>query len=371
MADIKQFSEYFRDYPSNTYVGTCNNHRLLFPEETTITSEIFVPVIAHGRFPYRISWCNAVDSTFAEGNESYANLLGTEATIVSAFAGTCPYGEDITSWDIKPVPVFFNGNESCSAAPGEYVFSDEFMLDVPENYYLVFRWTVRGKLIPFTPDKMFPSLVQKDGVWCSDYNCPQPSLIGCRRKVGMKLTFLGDSITMGLGTNFDKYEYWVAKISDALGPDCAVWNLGLGFARATDAATDGVWLEKAKMGGFVSVCLGVNDVFMVRDGDKINSALEKTVSLLREANVPVGIMTPPPFDFTDESGITWRSINEFIKTKLAPLCEYCVDTSEILGMPKPNDNMARYEGHPNAEGCLALANAYIAAGLPGERAKIK
>ena len=71
-----------------------------------------------------------------------------------------------------------------------------------------------------------------------------------------EIIFLGDSITQGVRTRKDGYEYWVSRIADGLGPDYGIWNIGSGWARAYDAAADGPWLAKSKQGSIVALVLG-------------------------------------------------------------------------------------------------------------------
>ena len=60
------------------------------------------------------------------------------------------------------------------------------------------------------------------------------------------IAFLGDSITQGVGTPDNAYTHWNALISKEIGEEYSYWNLGIGYARASDASTDGAWLNKAK-----------------------------------------------------------------------------------------------------------------------------
>ncbi len=59
----------------------------------------------------------------------------------------------------------------------------------------------------------------------------------------------------------NSYEHWNAVVAENLGSQYGFWNLGLGYGRAADAATDGAWFFKAKQNDIVVVCYGVNDIF--------------------------------------------------------------------------------------------------------------
>lgn len=348
----------FEEYPSNTVAGTCNNCILRSSEIREITGRVFYRVRQHGRFSYRFYFCNAVDSTYSNGTLSWANLTGDRLEVVSAFSGDG--GIEPGFYDGSTlVPVKFGGAAGRVVEPGEAWWSDDTELNIPEGHYLVFQWTVRGKNIPYTPDKIIPSYRLVHGEWQTTCEFPQPCLVGCRRPVRMRLTFLGDSITQGLSTRNDLYEFWVAKIASHLPQDIAVWNIGLGYGCARDAATDRYWLAKAKTSDLVSVCFGVNDVLQWRSEAQVESDLKKIVTSLKSAGVRVGIFTIPPFDYPPAAEIVWRNCNAYIRRELAPLCEYCFDVSPYLGLKPPYDYLSRFGGHPSYEGCRLLAEGFV------------
>ncbi len=348
----------FCEYPSNSVAGTCNNSMLRCDASVVRTGRVFYRVREAGAFDYRFFFCNAVDSTFADGADSRANMLGDEMEIIAALAGDG--GTDPEHLDDGALcPLTFDGSLSRTVQPGESYWSDDVPLDIPEGHYLVFQWTVRGKNMPYTPDKIIPCYMQQSGEWVPSRDFPQPCLVGCRRPVRLRVAFLGDSITQGLGTRDNYYEYWVAQIARRLPSDIAVWDIGLGFGRAQDAALNGVWMQKAQTADFVSVCFGVNDIGQGRTAAQIQADLLRIVQLLKQSGVRVGIFTIPPFDYPPEREKIWRSCCDYIRTELAPLCEYCIDTGKYWGQPAPNDHMARFGGHPSGEGCALLANAYV------------
>ncbi len=355
-----------KQYPSNTYVGSCSNNMLFSDTKRTITSRMFFRVIDAGKFPYRFAFCNTVDSTFSDGKKSHANLSGDEFIVESASVGVCAapdgrYGRaDDMLGGISLEPLTFSGEISVSVAPDATLFSDEIELNVGADDYLIFEWTVTGKNIPYTPDKMFPCYVKDGEDWLPSNECPQPFLVGCKRKVDKIIGFWGDSITQGLQTRNDMYEFWVAEIGRRL-PGHAIWNLGLGFGRGEDAATLGTWFDKAKNCDFISLCFGVNDIRETHDSTKINEYLKTTVDALKKVGVRVGILTIPPCSYAPAAEKIWRDCCDYIKNELSADCEYVFDTSSVWGMKPPRDHYARWNAHPNGVGCRLLAEKFIEA----------
>lgn len=110
---------------------------------------------------------------------------------------------------------------------------------------------------------------------------------------GAAVDVFGDSITQGVRTALDGYEYWVARIAEGLGARYGVWNLGSGWARAYDAAADGAWLGKVKHGqgehpgSQVILALGVNDIDIgARTAEQLLGDLETIISLLKKTIPP-------------------------------------------------------------------------------------
>ncbi len=348
----------FKEYPSNTVASSSNNLILLYPEETQVTGRIFLKVRDAGRFDYRFFFCNTEDSTFDNGSTGYANRPGSELKVISAFAGECKTSpEEYNGRGM--IQLTFNGDNTYTAQPDEFWATDPVSLEIAKDSYIVFQWTVKGKDIPYTPDKLYPSYRLVDGKWESRTDIPQPILIGAKRETSHLMVFLGDSITMGLGTDTNKYNHWVSYISKGLDHDIAVWNIGLGFGRAQDAATNGAWLKKAAAGDIVNICFGVNDILQGRTTELIKKDLETTVRTLHANGCKIGLFTIPPFDYNEHQTIMWRDCCYFIKNKLSKYAEYVFDTSIFWGQMAPNDNLSRFGGHPSPEGCQYLADGFL------------
>lgn len=371
--------DHFNNYISNTVLGSGNNSILIFSKPITQTGMMFVKLRNHGKQNYRFMFSNTVDSTFDHGQNAYANLKGdiwnidslevadggkignitlnSEGTI--AINGFDP---DYCSTINRFIHVTFNGKYKCEVPAGEKIWTDEFELDIPENHYLAIKITFTGNNVPYTPDKIVPCFVSENGHWHTGRDFPQPVFIGIEENKAApvkRIGFLGDSITQGLGTTVDAYEYWVADIAEALPCDkFSVWDLGLGFGRAEDAASCGVWLNRAKNNDIVFVCFGVNDILQYCDSDRICKALTTIIDFLNNASVKTGIFTVPPFDFSGNQASVFDTVNSYIRNDLSKRTDYFFDMASILC--KPDDHTAAaYGGHPDKNGCRAVADNFL------------
>lgn len=346
-----------KDYFSNTFAGTCNNSTLHFDKPTERVGRIFYKISAAGEFNYKFFFSNNAFSTFDNGSESYANLKGNSYTVNYAKVGYC--ATEYTEFDGQGLKdLTFNGQKSKIILSGEEYWSDSVFLGAEKEGYLVFEWSVTGDKLPYTPDKIIPAQVLKEGRFELDNSFPQPNMVACDRKIDKRIIFLGDSITQGLGTEFNAYKFWSARIGETLILKHGVWNIGLGFGRAQDAATDKVWLSCAKIADFVSVCYGINDILQGRTVEQIKTDIKTIVTKLVDSGVKVGIFTVPPFDFEDYREDMRLAINEFIFNEIAPLTEYVFDFAKALANPdKPNFTV--HGDHPNNEGCRIATEEFF------------
>lgn len=344
----------FGNYSSNTLAGTCNNF-IIKREFTEKTSVIYYKVQKPGKALYRFAFSNSVDSTYGDGTECQANQKGGSWKIISAFAGNGGvYGNPQSK---LLTPICFSGNAEKCVMPGEMFWSDETELNIPENHYLCFKLTFSGSEIPFTPDKIIPSFSVDKNTVKPDNEFPQPIFVGVRDADCKKIVFLGDSITQGLGTVHDAYEFWVAEFARYLNKKFSVWNLGLGCGHAYDAATNCVWLEKAKTGDIVFVCFGVNDIFMHRSTKCICEDISHIVDLLKSAGCKVFVLSIPPFDMIGEDAEKWYEINDFLSNVTTKNADGYFDVSTVLGKSEPYRHMSRYNPHPDGNGGRALGKA--------------
>lgn len=229
--------------------------------------------------------------------------------------------------------------------------TDPIPLGATPGAYLCYEITLTGSCYPYHEEAVLTIVPDKQ--------IPLPLMIGCDRKVSQKVGFLGDSITQGCGTEDDSYTHWVAKIAEGLPENCSVWDLGIGYARAYDAATDAGWLQRAKMCDTVHVCFGVNDILRGRTAEQVLEDLHTIVGKLKQANCRVILLTLPPFDLEGEQRMRWQKVNHTIRTSLRTEADGLFDIAAVLGQPAPKEHLCIYGGHPDAEGCQAVAEAYL------------
>ena len=241
---------------------------------------------------------------------------------------------------------------------------DPFTLPLNNEQMFVFDMTFRGHILPCHPETLLPVLRQENGTWVPDARMPLPVLIGEENENVRTVGFLGDSITQGIGSGGPDNAFPLL-VQRELGPAYAVWNLGIGYARAADAATDGFWLHRAKQCDIVTVCLGVNDICQDFPSETICGNLKKTVLALRENGCAVCLLTPPPFDYAGKQRAVWEDVCYYIEDELSRFVRAVVKTHPFLSVSPAEPWKAKYGAHPDANGHRLLAGS-IAAVLSGE-----
>lgn len=342
--------------------GSGNQSFFLTDNESELqTSRLFYQVLKGGTHHYSFLYSNIIDTTFADGCESQKNLICDSWSIEKAAVAVC---RDCDCANMPAIDSFtaltFGGRDRKEVMPGEFFSSDPVELSPNDGEYLCIELSFRGKMLPNHPETLIPSFLLERGQWVPSVNTPFPGMFGCDRKVSLRVAFLGDSITQGIGTQKNSYTHWNACVAKKLGTDYAYWNLGLGYARAADASSNGAWLFKAKQADVAVVCLGVNDILdSLRHytAEQICGSLFTIVQKLRAAGVPVMMQTVPPFDYADDKIGIWKSVNQYIKSTLAQDCDRVFDTVPALSTDSGDCPMAKYGGHPNAEGCAKWADA--------------
>ena len=219
---------------------------------------IYIKPTVYGKYEWRFYFLNSVCSTYARGEVSHAGMSGGHWKINSASVGVCASLNP--NDEVKcVVSVTFDGSASWSILPDEELWSDEVCLEINDGY-LVWEWEFEGEGIPSMPEDIYSAYTWNGEGWAQEWNRAQPCMVAVKRDCKKRIAFLGDSITAGCGTKKDAYEMWVARIAEEIKNDYAVWNLGLGFGRGSDCATDTAWLYKAKQYDTVIVTYGVNDI---------------------------------------------------------------------------------------------------------------
>lgn len=356
--------KYFEEFSSNTVAASANQHWFSMEGEAPRTSRVFYRIQAGGRYLYSFLFSNLIDSTYADGKLSHKNLVLPPWRIHAARAGRCtslPQGEPKT-WDEREIPVAdwqtlrFEGKEEKTVAPGEFFTTDPVELSFRAGEYLCLELCYSGKKLPYHEESLLPIFQKTPSGWCYDRKMPLPGMVGCQRKTKKRVVFLGDSITQGIGAPYNSYLHWNARLSEALGEEYSFWNLGIGYARADDAASDGAWLFKAKHADLAIVCLGVNDILRGFSAEAITKNLDTVILALRSCGAEVVVQTVPPFDYGPAHREVWERTNAHLWEKWGGELPI-FDTGTILSKSKEEPHLAPYGGHPNPEGCKAWADA--------------
>ena len=350
--------KYFDQYRSNT-LGGSGNQCYFSTEGKMETGRVYYRITAGGSYRYSILFSNIIDSTYADGTISHKNLICDSWDLFRARVGVCtavPKPEEEAPEASHWKELSFGGAASLEVQPGEFFASDPVELKLEAGEYLCLETTFRGNMIPCHPESILPVFRKTESGWAPSKSLPVASMVGCDRPVKARIGYLGDSITQGCGTPVNAYAHWNAVVSKMLRDDYAFWNLGIGFGRANDAATDGAWLFRAKQNDLVVVCYGVNDIFRIGSAEQTKKDLKEIVDKLHAAGVKVLVQTVPPFDYGEEHAAIWREINRYIMEELSRDVEGAFDVVPVLG-DAVSPEKAKYGGHPNAEGCKAWAEA--------------
>lgn len=362
--------QYFKSYTSNSVAGSGN--QLWYTAEEAKTGRIFYRIEAGGTFLYSLLFSNVIDSTYADGSKSRKNLICKEWNILGARIGRLKKDgipKDFTDPKIaKSVngslrefqEITFGGATQKTVAPGEFFTTDPMELSFESGDYLCLEMTVIGQKIPYHEESLLPVFVLGEDGWKYDRRTPFAGMIGCNRTVKSRIGFLGDSITQGIGVSPNSYSHWNAVLAQRMGEDFAFWNLGLGYGRADDMASDGAWLYKARQNDWIILCAGVNDLLRGFSAEETVQNLKTVITTLKSEGVRIVLQTVPPFDYTPEKTLLWNRVNGEIKAALATDVDLVFDTVPILGEAS-QPQKAIYGGHPNAAGCKAWGDALYAA----------
>ncbi len=357
---------YFKQFSSNTIGAGANQSFFEMKEGEVRTGLAFFKIAASGKFAYSLLFSDVIDSTYADGSKSRANMTLGGWTIHSLKVGRCrsfPYSE-IKKANPDKIPLegvvtlSFNGKECVKIAEGESCSSDPAMLYFEKGDYIAVEITYLGKKVPHHPESMLPLYNKTEYGYEYSTDMPLPLMIGCDREVKGRIGYLGDSITQGIGAGYNTYLHWCARLADMIGDEYSHYNLGIGYARAADAASDGAWLTRAKGCDVVFLCLGTNDVAHDSGGAKsIFNALKSVICKLKLANCSIILQTAPPFDREGDRKETWFELNRIIKEELSEEVDCVFDNVPYLMLSKEFPEKSKYGGHPNSEGCRIWAEA--------------
>lgn len=350
-------------YTSATLAGCANQH--YFESDGSMrVSRAFFKIFSGGEAEYCLLFSGRMDGSYRRislHDEECSNWKITSARVAHcrSMRSDLPPEElsresdfEIGEWHT----LTFSGEESKAAEPGLFS-SDPIRLNISTGEYLCLELRYFGERIPCHPECIIP-IYEWDGVrWKYSVNMPLPCMIGSDRPVGGRVAFLGDSITQGVGTPVNGYSHWNALLAEKLGHGYSYWNLGIGYGKISDVASDGIWLSKAKTCDTVFLCFGVNDINGDYGADTIKADLYRTVTLLREAGCRIILQTTPPYDYPENRRLVWCQVNDYITGELSSLADRLFDVRPVLSKSPEEPHKTRFEGHPNEEGCALWADA--------------
>ena len=358
--------KYFETYSSNTVAGSSNQTFFLSDGREHI-GRVFYKIAHGGEYNYSLLFSNIIDSTFADGTVSYKNLICDSWEILRAGVAKAdgnlfgnvfnPESSGITvnNTSLDFVPLAFNGNTAKTVTPGEFFASDPVTLSFDKNDYLCLEIAFRGKMIPCHAETLLPVFEKSAGGWFFSPQLPLAGMVGCDRPVKARIGCIGDSITQGIGTPPNSYLHWNAMLSESIPETYSLWNLGIGFARADDMASDGAWAYKAKQNDIIFVCYGVNDLYNGFSESQIIANLTKIADMLKNLGKTVIVQTVPPFDYPPELVESWKNINKYILNELSKKVDFVFDDTLCLGVSEEEPHLSKYGPHPDAAGCAVWA----------------
>ena len=343
---------YFEKYTSNTLASAENQHFFLNEDpDKENTARVFYKVFAKGSYGYSFLFSNIIDSTYHNGSVSHMNLVCDEWEILSAAVAIVDGCDCQTMPRIDNFrPITFGGKASKTVNPGEFFSSDEIKLDAEKGQFLCLELSFKGRMIPYHEESIIPIFTLENGEWKYCRKMPLACMVGVDRQVRKRIGFIGDSITQGIGTPNNSYKHYAAVVADILGEENSYWDIGIGYARGNDAATDGAWLFKAKQLDIITVCFGVNDINMGFTADQLIANLEKILAFLHKAGVKVIMQTVPPYNYSPERRAVWEKVNGHILNEMSKYADGVFDVVPILGKGDDEPHMAKFGGHPNSEG---------------------
>lgn len=355
-------------FTSNTAAAGGNQY--IFPSgPQPETGRVFYRITQPGTYSYSFAFSATVDSTFADGSISRCNLRCPEWRINSCRVAVCSknsigadfmepsaanrINERVTHfWELT-----FRGATEATVGGTDPVYSDPVSLTLHCGEYLCLEIVFQGSLLPCHEESLLPVYRLTGGSWCYDKRVPLPQIAACDRPVKARIGFWGDSITQGIGTAPNSYRHWCALVAQRLSEDYACWNLGLGYGRAADAASDGVWMQKALQNDVVCVCFGVNDILQGASAELLKRDLHFVVTRLKSCHKRVLLQTVPPFDYGEQHRPVWKEVNRYILEELSGLADGFFDNVPLLSVSPEEAHRAKYGGHPNEEGCGLWAEA--------------
>ena len=352
--------KWFDTYCSNT-LGAGGNQLIFSTEGKEMIGRIYYKIFAGGTYHYSLLFSNIMDSTYKLGEESHCNQICEEWELLEAKVGICKEtSAEVAGYVDCFVPLTFGGKASKRVMPAEFFTSDPVMLCAEKGEYLCFEVRYKGQMIPCHWETILPVFTLQNEEFVPDKHVPFPGMVGCDRKVTKRIGYLGDSITQGIGTPPNAYTHWNALLSEAVGASYSYWNLGIGYGKGQDAASDGAWLYKAKQMDAVVVAYGSNDVGRGRSAEEMKKDFAAIVQRLQQAGVKVFLISVPPFNWKEEYLQRWNAVNEYLVTELSGEADGFFHVAPLL-VDSLQEGKCKYGAHPNEEGCRIWAEAMLPA----------
>lgn len=345
-----------KGYVSNT-LAACANQTFFETGGEILHGMIFLKIFKGGRYKYRFGFSALIDSTFSDGSLSRCNDVCPDWKIHGLKIAVTNECDPDLAENTEFTDVTFDGRESVTVKSEKTCFTDSVELCGEKDSYLCLKIDFSGKKLPCHAESIIPIYRLTDGKRELSPYVPVPVFTGIERSVKKKVAFIGDSITQGIGSTFNSYRHYAAVTAEILGSEYAFSDLGIGYARGFDAATDGVWLRRAKLNDAVCVCFGVNDIFQGYTARQIKDSIMTIIKKLKESGAAVLIQTVPPFDYDEKHEPIWREINDFIIKEAVPLADAFFDCRSVLSADAADSPKAKYGPHPNDEGHILWGNA--------------
>lgn len=354
--------EYFKNYVSNTLAGTSNQ---LYFDNTAANGAVseglmFYKATVGGEFEYSLLFSNTIDSTYAKGEKGVPNMELEDFEVTGVKIGVMAGNLYATPKNAESNVTFVSTTVSKYKHTNNVTYFETapVKLNAAADDYIVVVVEFKGTRVPCHVEALVPTFKKENGTWMVSKDLPLANMVGIRREVKATVAYLGDSITQGIGVGQNNYTFWNAVTSKKLGNDYSYWNLGIGYARCKDIATNGSWLFKAKQADYVIVCIGTNDIGTENsDGPTLCANLEKVVDELNEAGCKVILQMVPPYTYPDAKLDVWYYANDFIKNTLSQKVVAVFDQTELLMTDEKIPNKLLYGGHPNQTGCKIWGEA--------------
>ncbi|MBQ4616931.1 MAG: SGNH/GDSL hydrolase family protein [Clostridia bacterium] len=341
-------------YVSDTTAGSANQTWFVNDREEQLSRVYYR--LTNGGTSYILTYSDVIDGTFADGSKSVCNDRCGGFEIVSLRVGVCSHSDMVQA--VEPrcwQTVTFGGTRSRVVASGETVQTDPIAVTVRGGETLCVELCAKGCRLPCHEELQIAAFVKDGDEWRPSTHLPVPLTVAVAGDPLPVVGFFGDSITQGIGATPNAYRHVAARLGERLKGKAACHNLGIGFGRASDAASGGAWFARAAKTDVVVLCFGVNDLIRGRAAEEIAADLGTVIARLQQGGTKVVLQAVPPFEFAPPAKAEWERLNALIRKTLSRCADAFLDTvflCDACGDP-------RYGGHPNDAGCAVWAEKLL------------